>query len=762
MALEHFPEKWPPVFRQKMRPLNKTRVLSGSLGPESALATRLMVAMTGLSVLTAMALALIAYQQVGPSALLSGIATAAAVQIAAIFIAGRLARRSRIGPVGLRRRALGGVATELRGKSAALIEERRTPRDAESALEQSAQRERLYTEKFRLAVEACPSGMVMVDRAGNMVLVNTEIERLFGYSREALMGRSVDILVPERMHAQHGQHRETFARAPESRRMFAGRDLFGRRRDGTEFPVEVSLNPIHTSEGLFILAVVVDISARKRTDRLKDEFVSTVSHELRTPLTSISGSLGLLLGGAAGKLAEPAARLLTIAQTNSQRLIRLINDILDIEKMESGQIVFHFRRVDARALIEQAIEANRGYADGFKVRLRLDPAAADADVYADPDRLAQVLTNLLSNAIKFSPADGEVIVATEHRSDIVRICVRDHGPGIPADFKPRIFEKFAQADATDARQKGGTGLGLSIVKQIVARLGGKVGVGDAPGGGTVFHVDLPSIDQVIGREIDSEAKPGAPRVLLCEDDPDAATTIRDGLRHCGFATDFAHTRPDAIARAAQIPYGAILVDLQLPGGDGANLIRELRREPRIYKTPIIAMTADGAAHADVLDLSEIEGLAWLDKPVDVDRLAELLDRVALPHANGRPQILHVDDDPEVLETVAQALHTTATVTSVGSLDEARRVLAGGHFDLAVLDITLGAESGLDLLPDLRSSKGRAIPVIIFSAHGANQNSVSDPQVQANLKKSRAALDNLIATVHDRLTLRSAHEVKEGI
>jgi PAS domain S-box-containing protein len=726
-----------------------------------ALATKLMVAMTGLAVLAAMALALIASQGPPLPILLSSIAAAAVVQIAAILLAGQLARRSRVGPIGLRRRAMGRVASELRDKSAALIEERRSRRDAEPALGQSAQRERLFNEKFRLAVEACPSGMVMVDRAGAIVLVNTEVERLFGYPREELMGRSVDILVPKRLRGQHGRHRESFTDASEACRIFAGRDLFGRRRDGTEFPVEVDLNPIHTGDGLFVLAVVVDISERKRTDRLKDEFVSTVSHELRTPLTSISGSLGLLIGGAAGKLAEPATRLLTIAQTNSQRLIRLINDILDIEKMESGQIVFHFKRVDARALVEQAIEANRGYADGFKVRLLLDPGAPAAEVYADADRLAQVVTNLLSNAIKFSPADGEVAVAIDKRGEMVRISVRDHGPGIPPDFKPRVFEKFAQADATDARQKGGTGLGLSIVQQIVARLGGKVGFDDAQGGGTVFHVDLPGIGQVTGREVDSEAKPGAPRVLLCEDDPDTAIVLRDGLRNFGFATDFAHTRADAILRATQTPYGAILVDLELGDGDGPNLIRELRREPPIDNTPIIAMTADGGQHGDALNLSA-EGLDCLDKPVDVDRLAQLLDRVALSRANGRPHILHVDDDPEVLEAVAQALEPAAAVTSVGSLAEARRVLAAGHFDLAVLDIALGAQSGLDLLPDLRSSKGRAIPVIIFSAHGANQSSASDPQVQANLKKSRAALDNLIAAVHDRLILRSAHTAKEGV
>ncbi len=246
---------------------------------------------------------------------------------------------------------------------------------------------------------------------------------------------------------------------------------------------------------------------RKRLDRLKDEFVSTVSHELRTPLTSISASLGLLMGKAAGNLPDPIVRLLAIAHQNSERLVRLVNDILDIEKMQSGRVVFNFARVDVRSLVEQAIEGNRELAEGYGVRIRLEGAHAVCDVRADPDRLAQVVTNLLSNALKFSPAQDEVVVTIEEATDVVRISVRDHGAGISVDFKPHIFERFAQADATNIRQNGGTGLGLSIVKQIVDRLGGEVGFADAPGGGTIFHVALPcwgqfdavnTLDPIIG------------------------------------------------------------------------------------------------------------------------------------------------------------------------------------------------------------------------------------------------------------------------
>jgi PAS domain S-box-containing protein len=354
----------------------------------------------------------------------------------------------------------------------------------------AAAKEIFAQEMFHQAVEACPSGMVITDRVGKIVMINIETERLFGYRRDELIGQLVDILVPVRLRSQHPQHRNEYADHRMPRHMGAGHDLFGLRKDGTEFAVEITLNPIATSEGLFVLSVVVDITGRERLDRLKDEFVSTVSHELRTPLTSISGSLGLLVGGVAGSLPEPAARLLAIAQSNSDRLVRLVDDILDIEKMESGQVAFELKSVEARTLIERAIENNRGFADLHGVWVWLAPASTAGEVNTDPDRLTQVVTNLLSNAIKFSQPNSEVEVMLERRDDVLRISVRDHGSGIPADFKAHVFDKFAQADATNARSKGGTGLGLSIVKEIVARLGGTVGFDDAPGGGTVFHVDL--------------------------------------------------------------------------------------------------------------------------------------------------------------------------------------------------------------------------------------------------------------------------------
>jgi signal transduction histidine kinase len=239
---------------------------------------------------------------------------------------------------------------------------------------------------------------------------------------------------------------------------------------------------------------------QRRLERLKNEFISVVSHELRTPLTSIHGALGLITTGLGGELPPGASHLLDIAYRNSQRLVRLINDILDLQKIESGSMAFHLRPVDMRSLLQQAIEANQAYAQGLGVGLALVDTPPSLRVQGDPDRLMQVMTNLLSNAAKFSPPGESVQVSARREGPSVRVVVRDCGPGIPEPFKARIFEKFAQADASTTRDKGGTGLGLSITKAIVERLGGTIGFESQPTQGTAFHVDLPEWRRSSGRK----------------------------------------------------------------------------------------------------------------------------------------------------------------------------------------------------------------------------------------------------------------------
>jgi len=447
-------------------------------------------------------------------------------------------------------------------------------------------------------------------------------------------------------------------------------------------------------------------------------------------------------------LPETKECLLNSAHKNSERLVRQINDILDIEKLESGQVVFDLKRVEVKSLVEQVIEANHGFAEGHKVRLRLSPASVTANVRADPDRLTQVITNLLSNAIKFSPPDEEVLVSIVVQRGTVCISVRDHGYGIPDEFKAHIFEKFAQADATDKRNKGGTGLGLSIVKSIVDRLGGEASFDEASSGGTIFSVELPIWEEAI--TMPARLSPSSNlSLLLCEDDPKAAVVLCERLNKEGFLTDVAMTADEAITKVATTPYAAILVDLQLPDGDGIDLIKRLRSQPQIYNTLLVMLSADpNESSGEERPSTLLNILDWLDTPIDVDRLVRVLDRPSVRKAGAHPHILHLDSDPDVLRLVAKALGGTANVMSVESIEEARRALAANRFDVAVLDMALAVGSGIDLLHDLRDSEGDALPIVVFSPE--EENPIFATQVRAALIKSRASVDSLVATLRKRL------------
>lgn len=243
---------------------------------------------------------------------------------------------------------------------------------------------------------------------------------------------------------------------------------------------------------------MIDITRRKEADRAKDEFISTMNHELRTPLTSIKGSLSLLASGVGGALPPRAVELIKIAHDNSDRLISLINDILDAQKVAAGMMDFSFEPLEIGALLVEAIEANKGFGDIYQVGFALGEVESPAWIHGDRARLMQVMANLLSNAAKFSPPNERVDISLRKRGDFYRISVHDNGPGIPPAFRNRIFERFSQADGTDRRQRGGTGLELSICRSIVEAHRGVIGFDCEAGRGTTFYVDLPVLAEATG------------------------------------------------------------------------------------------------------------------------------------------------------------------------------------------------------------------------------------------------------------------------
>ncbi|MCK6512320.1 response regulator [Myxococcota bacterium] len=364
---------------------------------------------------------------------------------------------------------------------------------AESALKESESRLR---DLFEHA-----SDMIHVsDEDGRILYANKVCCSILGLVREEVEGGQIEALLhPDEI----GNYRAVMARLLEHEQNERFETRFV-RRDGGILEVEGNVSCRLYDGNKTLRGIFRDITERKRVEMLKNEFVSIVSHELRTPLTSIMGSLGLMVGGVVGELPSAAVGMLDIAYKNSQRLLRLINDILDIEKIESGKMDFSLKRHALRDLLEQAIESNRAYAQSFGVTLQLDVAAGFcAEVLVDGDRLIQVLTNLLSNAIKFSPKGGVVRVRLLPDQDRALVEVIDQGSGIPLSFQPRVFEKFAQAEASSTRLKGGTGLGLSIARAIIERLHGDIGFRSGAGMGTVFFFRLSN--HAAGRNVSPSA-----------------------------------------------------------------------------------------------------------------------------------------------------------------------------------------------------------------------------------------------------------------
>jgi PAS domain S-box-containing protein len=340
--------------------------------------------------------------------------------------------------------------------------------------------------RTRSIFESAPVALLVVDELGTIKLTNPKAEHIFGYTTEEMVGRHVSVLLPDSADFDEKDFRNDMLK-----NMAGGvRELKAKSRTERIFPIELTIENYISAEGERFLAAILDVTERHEVERLRRDFVSTVSHELRTPLTSIRGSLTLLAVGALGHLSDQGDKAVKIAERNCLRLINLINDLLDIEKLEAGKLEMICQDVPLQQVVDRSIDAVRAFADQYGIRFRVEPI--EATVFADPDRLVQVLVNLLSNAIKYSPRDEAVTLIASIRGDMLRVSVNDRGRGIPEDFKNRIFERFQQVEPEDWKRKGGgTGLGLAICKAIIEQHNGIIGVDNCDAGGSTFWFEIP-------------------------------------------------------------------------------------------------------------------------------------------------------------------------------------------------------------------------------------------------------------------------------
>ena len=344
--------------------------------------------------------------------------------------------------------------------------------------------------KLALFAERAPIAVLELQPDGTVSEVNHAAEMLFGYAAAELVGSSVKKLVRAEF---HGEFDQTWRELLAKRESMAGLKIRNPRRDGIDLICEWTVTPLvnFRHEVIAVIAQGRDVTAQLEAERMKQEFTSTLSHELRTPLTSIIGSLQLINSGVMGDVDKEVAELTTVAERNGQRLLDLINDLLDIEKIESGKLTLAPELIALDDLVREAMVLNKAFGERFSVRFEARGELPGRLVLADRKRLQQVMTNLLSNAAKFSPEGGVVEISTEDSGASVRVAVHDRGPGIPEAFRGRIFGRFTQADSTATRQKGGSGLGLAICKRLIELMQGRIGFENRAGGGATFWFELP-------------------------------------------------------------------------------------------------------------------------------------------------------------------------------------------------------------------------------------------------------------------------------
>ena len=591
--------------------------------------------------------------------------------------------------------------------------------------------------KFRDLLESAPDAVVIVNQSGEIVIVNGETEKLFKYARSDLLGKPVEILMPERFRQRHPQQRNKFVDNATLRPMGDGFILYGLRSDGTEFPIEISLGPIQTDEGILVTASVRDITQRKlleeqlrakndeladqnrrvqETSRLKTEFLANMSHELRTPLNGIIGFAEIMHDEKVGPISQDHKEYLGDILTSARHLLQLINDVLDLSKVEAGKMEFIPEPTDPAMIVAEVRDIVRTLAAKKRISLETEIDPALAPIETDRRSLKQILYNYLSNALKFTPEDGHVIVRVKTEdAERFRVEVEDSGIGIKPEDLGELFIEFRQLDATAAKKYPGTGLGLALTKRIVEAQGGEIGVDSTPRKGSTFFALLPRVLKSGHNGADEARKvlprPGAPFILIVEDEVSDRACISRMLQSAGYAVETVATGAEALVRCREQRFDAITLDIMLPDMSGRAVLEKLRERGLNQDTPVIVTTL--LAHKGIVAGFRVTDI--LPKPVSEGAVLEALKRCGLQPHTAQP-ILVIDDDVAALKLAEQILQQLG-YRAICELDAAQALETATKENPAaiVLDLLMPGMNGFEFLKRFRKmSTGRHTPVIIWT------------------------------------------------
>ncbi|HEY9716430.1 MAG TPA: ATP-binding protein, partial [Trichormus sp.] len=566
---------------------------------------------------------------------------------------------------------------------------------------------------MRSIVETAPDGIITIARGGTIESTNAAMEQIFGYSREELVGHDVSFIIQDFIQAIAEDSFQKELQTGESELVGKDKELVGMKKDGTTIPVELAVSVLNLGTRQILNAVMRDITERKEVEKRVSEFYATVSHELRTPLTSIRTALGLMESGSVGKLPSKAGQLIRIARSECDRLIRLINDILDIRKIESGKLVLRLQSAEPSTLIDVTFNGLRSIARESGIRLTSD-IKSKAELQCDVDRIVQVLTNLVSNAIRFSPRASSVTVRVERSAEngAAHFSVIDTGPGIPPDQMHKLWDRFQQLEPGEGKPKGGSGLGLAISKAIVAQHGGAVGVESSEGQGSTFWFELPERTVVEQEPEPGAEEPDRRRILLINDDEEVHDLLNGLLSTDLFELIRATTGADANRLVSERRPDIVLLDIQLADGNGFDMVRNLVLDTNLPPVPIIVLPGrEPTLHT----LGNPVLLDWLIKPIDEDSLRRSL--LMTVHSNNleNAKALVITENTETFDYLEDKLAELNIACLATSSDTTtKQLIRSQNPSFIVLDIQVGQQVCFDVFQYLRQEKARPIPLAVYA------------------------------------------------
>jgi len=582
-------------------------------------------------------------------------------------------------------------------------------------LQAALQAERESQARIRAITDGVNEALVLVAPDGRVLDTNQRFVELFGVPMESIVGqRLADIRTMfDQLFAEAEELYElalaTSADAGQDRERLVVQNWPQARE------LQLYSRPVRDEQGfLGRLFVFRDVTRERELDRMKTEFVSLVSHELRTPLTSIKGFTEMVLDGDAGEINEEVEEYLGIVFSNAERLVALVNDLLDLSRVESGRIQLQSEPVDLNQVVQIVVATmqHKLQEKGQRLSVQLDPAATS--VLGDKDKLVQVLTNYVSNAYKYTQADGEIRIEISRQDGLARVAVVDNGFGISPEDQEQLFTRFYRVDNSMTREVGGTGLGLSIVKQLIELMGGEVSVESALGSGSTFAFTVPlaagppEAAEVVPAVPSETAHPGA-GILVVEDDPDIARLIAHHLGRAGYQVRVAHTAEEALAALAEELPDLITLDIDLPGIQGDELARRLQADPLTHDIPVLILSV----FVDEPGGMQLGAFA-LSKPIDQEELLATVARMLQGPEQG--PVLVIDDDPSVRRLLEAALEKQGFPVETAGDGESGLVLAGEHHPgLILLDLSMPGMDGYTVLQALKDSEPTAeIPVIAMT------------------------------------------------